>query len=719
LSPANAVDKSAGTFWSSAGHATSNATEWLQIDFSRIIHLAGVRMTPRLFQGTSYGYPVDYRFEYSYDETGQHWFALDGANYKNQPVPSAVVTHNFAAQVLARRVRIVATNLGKDNFNNYYFQLAEFEPIAGTGVFPFGTSNSEFYDARLNMLWAVYGDFRDAASAGSAATYIFGNEPAWYEWLGLKYGWSASTVGHLGTLRNSRILPWPQSADGYVWSWANQEKWPTGNGSYHQENNARYILGAWRIWCWTRDDSFFEQRDWSSTAPAPRPDVSGDGRTMRQKLREAMRYIEESLQGNLGGIQIEDNGMGNTGRPDGEPSNYWDNWPFGHLNAYNNIYYYAALEAMAQMESYWGNYARATELRQRREGLRHTYFEKFWDAAKGRFIACIDKDGKRWDFGGTFHNIEALAYGLGDQAKADKIFDWLDGARTIAGDTSTGADIYAWKFAPRANTLKIESVGPPYWWFSLNGAIVVTPGTGNARWPMHLENGGAIFYTSYYDLMARLRWRGPDNALARLNTILDEFKIDQLRRDPNVWQLGIIGEFPESGLVPCFLVYGFAGMEPGVDGLRIRPQLPSSWEHLAVRDVRWAGCNLTITVRTNQVQVATSSGSPRAVYLGNTSISPGNQATADIQPGGSALLTLSARSAAAPAKLHLQMQNGLPSVLVQGTVSGFYQLETTGSLSHSNWTTLTNLLLPDSPWLFLDTAGSNADQRFYRAIGAP
>lgn len=640
LGPEKAIDGNAWTFWSSTSHgANPNATEWLEVDFGRVVHVAGMRLTPRIAASTTYGYPVDYHFQYSYDEAGRYWFPLLGASYTNHPAPETDVAHNFVAEVLARRVRVVATKLGQDNFGNHYFQLAEFQPVVGNAVFPFETSNDEFYDARLNMLWNVYGSFKDAPTGGDRATYAFGNEPAWYEWVALKYAWSASTRSFLHTLRNNRILPWGQSEDGYVWSWSNQEKWPTGNGSYHQENNAKYILGAYRIWVWTLDDGLFDQIDTTTVAAAPRADVSG-GRTLREKLREAMRYMEESLQGDLGGIMIQDNGMSNTGRPDGEPTNYWDNWPFGYLNAYDNIYYYASLEAMARMELAWGNPDRADTLRQRAEGCRLDYFANFWDEGKGRFIACEDVDGNRWDFGGTFHNLEALAYGLGTPEKADSIFAWLDGTRILAGETSTGADIYRWKFAPRANTIRIESVGPPYWWFSLNGAIQVTPGTGNARWDMHLENGGAIFYTSFYDLMARLRWIGPDNALARLDAILDEFKVDQLRRDPNVWQLGIIGEFPESGLVPCFLVYGFAGLDPAPEGLHIRPRLPSSWEHLTVRQVCWGGCELTVTVRPRRIEIANAATSPGAVYVGGSRLPPGGEGAFPIEPEGGVLVTL-------------------------------------------------------------------------------
>ena len=625
LGAANAIDGDTGTFWSSAVHASASATEWIQIDLDETIALDGVTLTPRMAGATVYAFPVNYSFEYSYDEAGSRWFSIPGASYSNVATPTGAVTHSFTGKILACRIRITATKLSvDDSATNYYFQLAEVAPIRGDTVFPFATSQGAGLDNQLNMMWAIYGAIND----GSAAVYEFGNEPGYHEWMALKYGWSQSTADKLQTLATGRLVPWAQSSDGYMWSWSDQEKWPTGDGSYHNENNAKYILACWRYWCWSRNSTFFYAADSSTVSANPRADVSG-GRTMRQKLREAMRYLEESLQGDQGGIVIEDNGMDNDGTVTGTPTNYWDNWRMGYKNPYDNIYYYAALEAMAQLEEYWGNPTRATQLRTYRQGCKQSYDTNFWNSEKGRYVSTIDKNGTVWDFGSTFINLEALAYGLGDSAKAGEIFSWLDGSRTIAGETSQGADIYYWTFAPRANTLAIESTGSPYWWESLGGAINVT---GNARWQTHLENGGAIFYTSFYDIMARIKYLGADNAWARLSAIVDEFEIDQLRRDPGGWAVGIIGEFPESGLVPCAVTYGFAGLEADLEGLHVRPNLPSALEWIRVNSVAYAGATLDIEVWAQWCIITSAQDSSRALYVGSNVIEPGQTAQITFPP---------------------------------------------------------------------------------------
>lgn len=638
LGPGRVMDASAGTFWSSAGHDRPDRAEWVAVEFDVAIPLGGVSLTPRVAGGATLAFPEAYRVEYGYDDSGERWFPVPAGIFTNASPPENTVTHNFAGQILARRIRVVATRLRPDNLGGYYFQLAELDPVEGAAVFPFQTSAGPGFDAQMNMMWSIYGSVSD----GSNAVFTLGNEPAWHEWMAIKYGWSDSTRGLFRTLRDDRIVPWPQSNDGYVWSWNDRETWPTGRGSFHNENNAKYILGAWRSWTWERNDAWFDRIDATRVASPAAPvrpgyaDISG-GMSVRQKLRLAMRYLERELKGELGGLQIEDNGMNNTGTPEGDPTNYWDNWKFGYKNAYDNIYYYAALEAMAQLEQRWGDAARAAQLRAYRQGCKAAYDAEFWNPARGRYICTIDRTGRAWDFGSTFVNLEALAYGLGDAAKARSVFDWLDGRRVVPGETSTGADIYFWRFAPRANTIKVESIGPPYWWEDLFGAIRVDNAT--ARWPNHLENGGAIFYTSYYDLMARLRHLGADNALARLQTIVGEFEVDQLRRDPTApgsapWQIGIIGEFPESGLVPCALVYGFAGVEPDSSGLNIVPRLPTVWSFLTVRRVVWAGAVLDVTVRRSGATIASDSKSLRTVYVHGRPIPPGATERFKYDPGG-------------------------------------------------------------------------------------
>jgi hypothetical protein len=432
-------------------------------------------------------------------------------------------------------------------------------------------------------MWLLYGE------STSGDVVRFGNEPAYFEWMGLKIMWT-NDMKYKEEFKN-KLINFPVSSNGYVWSWTNQERWPTPpEEAFHFDNNPKYILGVYRYLMWTRDLSILNMTD-------------ERGYTVLGKLRLAMHYMLTTLHGGSEGILIIDNGE-NNGTVKGLPSNYWDNLRFGYKDAYDSIYFFASLKAMKDIEQMLGNVEEATKYDELIQKSRSSYDKNFWDDKKGRYIGCVDVEGHKWDFGFTFLNLEALAYGLGNKTKANLILSWLDGKRIINGDTSIGKDIYFFRIAPRSTTKAIESEGPPYWWYSLGGKISVGPG-GNANFGHHLENGGAIFYVSFYDIIARIKYVGSDNAFDRFLTILNEFKIDKLRNRNMGWTLGITGTFPESGLVPTVFLYGFMGIDATIDGLSIRPSLPSTIQFAKVNNLMYHGKIYNITVYRDKIEIET------------------------------------------------------------------------------------------------------------------
>ena len=130
--------------------------------------------------------------------------------------------------------------------------------------------------------------------------------------------------------------------------------------------------------------------------------------------------------------------------------------------------------------------------------------------------------------------------------------------------------------------------------------------------------------------MARLRAGGIANAMARMDGILDEAAKDEIRRDPANMEghsdiVGILREFPESGLVPLFFLNGVLGLEPTANGLRIHPALPPGWKDAAVRNYAYAGNKLLIITATGIVSPLVSRS--------------GDILTIQVPPGGDWLLT--------------------------------------------------------------------------------
>jgi hypothetical protein len=220
----------------------------------------------------------------------------------------------------------------------------------------------------------------------------------------------------------------------------------------------------------------------------------------------------------------------------------------------------------------------------------------------------------RHDYGFTFVNLEALYYGLGDAQKARRIYRWME-----TEPTSTGRpDSYSkWIFAPRANTIHNPMWGenappeernsqvPPWWHFGWHG----TP------YGDQCQDGGAILYTSYFDLMVRLRYFGIENAWKRFGEIVSRYRMpDRLCGGPplfrgeipqqeNPGQVGVDLPFPESGLVPCFLLYGVLGVEATAEGLRIHPRLPAALPAFGVDGLHYRGNRLRITATLREVVI--------------------------------------------------------------------------------------------------------------------
>lgn len=70
-------------------------------------------------------------------------------------------------------------------------------------------------------------------------------------------------------------------------------------------------------------------------------------------------------------------------------------------------------------------------------------------------------------------------------------------------------------------------------------------------------------------------------------------------------------------------------------------------------------------------------------------------------------------------RLSATIHSGTPALSFEGTLGARCQLEFSTSLPATNWTALTNLALPASPYTILDPTASSAGQRFYRAVAAP
>ena len=459
--------------------------------------------------------------------------------------------------------------------------------------------------------------------------YRFGNEPTWFEWMAKKVAWCRD-AGYIRELKD-KIRDFPQTDNGYLWAWGDSPCWHSGNGVLHYDSNFKYVAAVAELLRWSGDLSFLGETDTNTYVSDPAVDAS-KGKTVYEKCALAMRYAANELGGKEGLITLTEKSAfladgttrfdigadgtpvwNNTGRAGSSPSNYWDNLCFGNQDAYETALYYHALQAMRDIERMRGDEAAAAECESIAKVVKKRFDETFWSRKTGRYIACVDADGKRWDPGLTFLNTEALAYGLGDAEKAKSIFDWLDGNRIVLGDTLRGRQIMDYAgvlnrtcgpntakapmpFAPVTNTLSIERVsglGTP-WWCDLDGAIRIGF-RSNAFYGQHLENGGYIFYPVYHELTARQMFLGADSVNRRAQELAAVYRFNGF--DSKIgWTEGLVGEFPESGIVSCVFLSSLAGVTPGTDGLTIRPHIPTGIRVLGVDAMQYRGVPVAVRV---------------------------------------------------------------------------------------------------------------------------
>jgi len=388
----------------------------------------------------------------------------------------------------------------------------------------------------------------------------------------------------------------------------------TAVDSRHNINNARYVEGCCDYLAWTGDLNFLRRNI----------------QRMRLALRYAMeefntreaKCVETPWVGHCGrtGLAVDEKGNKTFHRGRGVGNNYWDLMPFGGKDALATIYYYAAVNRLARLESQivahpeWNIPAgplafNADELREQAREIKRHAGQLFWNDATGRFVAAIDVEGNAHDYGYTFVNCEAIYYDFATREQARQIVDWICGKRLVETDTSKGADIYHWRFGPRATTRR--NIGYYMWaWASPE----------DIPWGGQVQDGGAVLGFSYHDLMARLETNGPDDAWNRLSDVLQWFGEVQheggyreyykapdrgtLQGGGPPGGLGLDREFFESVLVPQVMIYGFLGARPEFDGLTLAPRLPKVWPSLTIRGIQYHDVTLDITATNDTLRIA-------------------------------------------------------------------------------------------------------------------
>lgn len=390
----------------------------------------------------------------------------------------------------------------------------------------------------------------------------------------------------------------------------------------HTINNPIFILASKIYFDWTNDLDFL--------------------RKQINRMRTALLYMRNSMKGaerdyirvewpghdGIAGFKINSDGTKTHNPGHGIGNKYWDLMPFGWDDFYATYQYYAATVAMAEIEEQiqknpqWNIPAGALAidplaLRVHAKAIKAKANELFWNDTTGRYIACIDQEGVPHDYGYTFLNLEAIWYGIVPADRARTIMDWISGKRIVEGDTSTGEDIYHWRFGPRATTKRnIDWYGQG--WFN--------PET--IPWGGQIQDGGAVLGFTFYDLWARRQVYGKRNAWKRLQEIMawdrevmaaggyrayyaDGSKGTTLQGCGTPGGIGIDCEFYESSLLSAFAILGLAGVRPDKDFISADGScgLPDEVPAMHIYNLSHHGINADVTVKSSGGSYTVPAGS--------------------------------------------------------------------------------------------------------------
>lgn len=361
----------------------------------------------------------------------------------------------------------------------------------------------------------------------------------------------------------------------------------------------------------------------------------------------------------------------------GVDNGYWDTLYKPVYDFETNMYFYQALRDLAEMEEILGESAKASSLNSTADAVltamrKNVSEDGFYNESTGRFAAGKNYNDATVDYGYTTWNLQAIELGIATDAQAQSIMSWIDGTRTVAGSNEQ-TDLYAYEFAPRTATVNDKGI---YGWLATNKLQenVYNLGYGN-----DVQFGGAVMYTSYYDLTSRIQVKDADDALGRLkgiqswyNDVSAAYKnssesvknfylpyftnlgvtMQNGTRGTGNGAVGIDGEFTESLLVAAAIPYGFFGMDSeGGNTLCVSPSLPSTMDRWKVENMQYNGVTYDLSIYKDAVRIDSVRGTTTGLKVKVTLDCPAgkdiyvNDVAKNVTAGGKATVTVGFKDA--------------------------------------------------------------------------
>ena len=399
-------------------------------------------------------------------------------------------------------------------------------------------------------------------------------------------------------------------------------------------------------------------------------EFTGDKKVLADTLnrcRKVGMFMTYNLDGESGLVDLSnfvghDGGVISDGVSQTIASSYWDVLSLSPKSLYAQVLYYQTLQNLAYLEKA----AKAAEITLEMPTIKlndggeiayefdETFLETlakkvaykvqqpvdvvnktgFFDTEKGRFIEGFNMHGNVVDYGSTIFNNMVVAAGMATKSQGEKVVAWISGDRIVEEDDATGYmgdpdeylsyGIYDYEFAPRTTTVK----NPEQY----------TAGhypEASKAYSASCQDGGAILFTSYYDMQARLQTRGVNNAYERLKGIRDWYlkiydfaqvngysgaqfyrsyyssEVGIPLQGMNVaGSLGLDSEFLENAIVYSIVPFGFFNLRSTTaNTLSVSPNLPKDLTFWRMENLMYNGVIYDLEAGENYVILESVRGS--------------------------------------------------------------------------------------------------------------
>lgn len=309
------------------------------------------------------------------------------------------------------------------------------------------------------------------------------------------YLWN-SGFGNGESIRTA-VRNYPMYSNGYVWS-TEKSMMSTVTGGYLYDTNAAYISAVCEICILDGSLEFLDSVD---DTGEEKGDISRS-MTVGEKLDAAINHFFDTADYlNGGGVRYnESDGLvyvrtaENNGTSTGKPSNLFFNYRFGYVDTYINLTFNKAMQDLERLYTFVGNKEKAERFAGYAQKNKQAINNKLYNSSLGRYVACIDDNGKMHDNGFTAINLMAVSFGIAENRHAENVLSWIEGESNVQSDTLESGKILGVAAMPLFSTTQ-ESGN---WWYLGNKY----PLTQSAEFGEYWMNGAPSALSGNYYLLA-------------------------------------------------------------------------------------------------------------------------------------------------------------------------------------------------------------------------